>query len=70
MLVVGFCQVRFEAETFDQRQRRRFLRDEGIRTVFEQKAIALASLHNATNPVAGLKQGKVNLFAGLMTALE
>jgi hypothetical protein len=70
VVLVGFNQVRFEVETFDERERRGFFRNEGVRTAFEEKAIALASLHNAANAAAGFEDSKINLPAGLMTALQ
>ena len=70
VVIVGFYQVRFEAETFDELERRGFFRNEGVRTAFEQKAVALASLDNAANAAACFEYGKINLLAGLMTALQ
>ncbi len=42
VVLVGFYQARFEAETFYEGEGRGFFRNEGVRTAFEQKAVALA----------------------------
>ena len=70
VVLVGFYQLRFEADTFDERERRGFFRNEGVRAAFEQKTVALPWLYNAANPAAGFEDGEINLFAGLMTTLE
>jgi hypothetical protein len=62
--------VRFEAEALNQFQCRGLLRDEGIRSAFEQKAIALPSLNDSTKPRAGFKQGKINLLSRPKIALR
>ena len=70
VVLVGLYQVRFEAETFDEGERRGFFRNEGVRTAFEQKAVALARLYNPARAAAGFENGKINPLAGLMTALQ
>ena len=70
MVLIGFYQVRFEAETFDEGERRGFFRNEGVRTAFEQKAVALPRLYNPARAAAGFENGKINPLAGLLTALQ
>ena len=49
VVLIGFDQVRFEAEALGEFQCRRLFRDEGIGTAFEQKTVALAGLNDPAN---------------------
>jgi hypothetical protein len=70
VVLVGFYKVSFESNASNEIYCGGLFGDERIRTVFEQETIALLSLNDATQAMAGFEKNDINLFSQRLTALD